>query len=137
MKRNVTPLLGHFGGIVGICSFLEPSFAFSAPLSLFLPHCNLFSFPFRRVHARLQARGARSTKNFSVIETCLNQFVLFQDQSSKVYHGFKAGHLLRLNEQTLSFVLLFFFCALWMTVLVEKVILKKQRRKKEMECYNT
>ena len=42
--------------------FIEPSFAFGASLSLFLPHCSLFSFPFRRVCARLQARGlARGT----------------------------------------------------------------------------
>ena len=38
---------------------------------------------------------------------------LMQDQSSKLYHGFKVGHLLRLNEQTLSMVLLIFACAFW------------------------
>ena len=35
-KWNATPLLGHFRGRIGICSFyIEPSFAFSAPLSLY------------------------------------------------------------------------------------------------------
>ena len=47
--------------------------------------------------------------------------ISLQDQSGKLYHGFKVGHLLRLNEQTLSMVLLVFLCALWMTVLIEKV----------------
>ena len=43
-------------------AFIEPSFAFGASLSLFLPHRSLFSFPFRRVGASLQARGlARRT----------------------------------------------------------------------------
>ena len=37
--------------------FIEPSFAFGASLSLFLLHCSLFSFPFKRVCAHLQARG--------------------------------------------------------------------------------
>ena len=73
--------------------FIEPSFAFGASLlkasfwglfrtdfinhykmvtkqaniflslSHFLPHCSLFSFPFRRVSARLQARGIAIKKN--------------------------------------------------------------------------
>ena len=36
-KWNVMPLLDYFGGRVGICSFfIEPAFAFSAPLSLYM-----------------------------------------------------------------------------------------------------
>ena len=37
--------------------FIEPSFAFGAPLSLILPHCSLFSFALGRVCARLQTQG--------------------------------------------------------------------------------
>ena len=56
-KWNVTPLLGCFGGRVGICSFLK-----SPPLPLSLPPLSfsliaLFSFAFKRVCARLQAQG--------------------------------------------------------------------------------
>ena len=39
--------------------FIELSFAFGVPLSLFLPYCSLF-FVFTRVIARLQARGTRA-----------------------------------------------------------------------------
>ena len=39
--------------------FIELSFAFGVPLSLFLPYCSLFSV-FRRVIARLQSRGTRA-----------------------------------------------------------------------------
>ena len=48
-------------------------------------------------------------------------FFKLQDQSSKMYLGFKVGHLVRLNEQTLSFVILVFACAFWMTILIERV----------------
>ena len=52
--RIVTPLIGHFRGKVGICSF------YRALLCLWCsPHCTLFSFLFRRVLARLQAWGTR------------------------------------------------------------------------------
>ena len=37
--------------------FIEPSFAFGASLSHFLPHCSLFFHSFWRVCARSQARG--------------------------------------------------------------------------------
>ena len=39
--------------------FIELTFAFGIPLSLFLPYCSLFSV-FIRVIARLQARGTRA-----------------------------------------------------------------------------
>ena len=38
-------------------NFIEPSFAIGASHSIFLSHCSLFSFAFRRMCARLQARG--------------------------------------------------------------------------------
>ena len=56
LKRNVTPLLGDFGGRVEIFSFyIEPSFPFNAPLSLYLLYSFLF-FHFKGVHARLQSQ---------------------------------------------------------------------------------
>jgi hypothetical protein len=51
----------------------------------------------------------------------VEEHFIFQDQSSKLYHGFRVGSLLRLNQQTVSIVAMIFCCALWMTVLVEKV----------------
>ena len=58
IQWNVTPLLGDFGGSVGICSFLwSPPSPWVVPsLSLILIVLS-FLFSFRRVHARLQARG--------------------------------------------------------------------------------
>ena len=52
-KWNVTPLLGHFGGRVGICSFLQ-----SPPLLLVLPCLSLLIiyslfFPFQLVSCML------------------------------------------------------------------------------------
>ena len=47
--------------------FIEPSFAFGASFSHFLPDCSLFSFPFRRVCARLLARGTAITLIFLIL----------------------------------------------------------------------
>ena len=56
VKWNVTPLLGEFGGRVGIYKFLH-----SPPIPRLLPSlfiCRDLSFcPFNHVHAHLQAQG--------------------------------------------------------------------------------
>ena len=50
IQWNVTPLSGHFGGRIGICSFLiEPLLWVIS--SLFVNNL-LFSFPFKWFHAR-------------------------------------------------------------------------------------
>ena len=60
-KWNVTPLLGHFGGRVGIYRFLQsPPIPKGSPLSFVVGSYTLFSV-FMRVNARLQARGTAIT----------------------------------------------------------------------------
>ena len=83
--------------------FIEPSFAFGASLSHFLPHCSLFFHSFWRVCARLQARGlARGTAISRIPWSCRN-FSLWKIMESPWQEGITRLRVDKVNKTSCFF----------------------------------